>query len=82
MPVALPLKRLRAALGVSQRDMASRMGLTPGTVSGIESGDPKLSTLRRYAQALAPDARFEFHVVVDGQRFVVDDATGAIEREE
>ncbi|MBI0089137.1 helix-turn-helix transcriptional regulator [Bifidobacterium sp. W8113] len=48
------LKTIREQQGVSQEDLAFRMGITQPAVSSIESGntDPKLGTLRRYANAL------------------------------
>ncbi|WP_416516959.1 helix-turn-helix domain-containing protein [Bifidobacterium asteroides] len=48
------LKTIREQQGVSQEDLAFKMGITQPAVSSIESGntDPKLGTLRRYANAL------------------------------
>lgn len=44
----------RAKLGLSQRDLAKRMGATPSVVSRIESGQHRTSTdtVRRLAEAL------------------------------
>ncbi|GAA4657784.1 helix-turn-helix domain-containing protein [Arthrobacter cryoconiti] len=48
------LIRLRKQLGVSQEQLADKMGVTQPTVSAFESmdSDPKLSTIRRYSKAL------------------------------
>lgn len=48
------LKAIREQQGVTQEELAFRMGITQPAVSSIESGntDPKLGTLRRYANAL------------------------------
>lgn len=49
------LEALRKKQGLSQRDVAERMGLTQTRVSQIESSDIgtlKTDTLRRYATAL------------------------------
>lgn len=48
------LKTIREQQGVTQEELAFRMGITQPAVSSIESGntDPKLGTLRRYANAL------------------------------
>jgi transcriptional regulator with XRE-family HTH domain len=48
------LVMLRRALGLSQKEVAKRMGIGQPTVSGFEkeSSDPKLSTLQRYARAV------------------------------
>lgn len=56
------LARLRESQGLSQRDVAERLGVGQSAISRIESGrrDPHLSTLRRYALALG--ARVEHRV--------------------
>lgn len=48
------LKTIREQQGMTQEELAFRMGITQPAVSSIESGntDPKLGTLRRYANAL------------------------------
>lgn len=47
----------RKAQGLSQTQVAERMGVKQPTVSGIETdeSDPRLSTLQRYARALGVD---------------------------
>jgi transcriptional regulator with XRE-family HTH domain len=44
----------RRTLGLSQTEVAARMGTSQSTVARLEAGevDPRLSTLERYAQAL------------------------------
>jgi DNA-binding XRE family transcriptional regulator len=44
----------RKARGLSQSQVAERMGTTQSAVSDLESGgsDPRLSTLQRYARAV------------------------------
>ncbi len=44
----------RRAVGLSQTEVAARMGTSQSTVARLESGDvdPRLSTLERYAQAV------------------------------
>lgn len=48
------LVRVRRDSGMSQQDVADRLGLTQQAVAKIEryDNDPKLSTLRRYAHAI------------------------------
>lgn len=48
------LIRLRRASGLTQQDVAERMGVTQSAVARIETSqrDPRLSTLRRYAMAV------------------------------
>jgi ribosome-binding protein aMBF1 (putative translation factor) len=48
----------RARLGISQQDLANRMGTTASVISRIESGQHRTSaeTLRRLAQALEGSA--------------------------
>jgi len=53
----------RKALGLTQTEVAERMGVGQSTVSGFETemSDPRLSTLQRYARAV--EARLD--VVID-----------------
>ncbi len=48
--------KARAAAGVSQAEIAERMGTTQSAIARLESGhgkhSPSLSTLRKYARAL------------------------------
>ena len=48
--------KARAAAGISQAELAERMGTTQSAVARLESGrgkhSPSLATLRKYAQAL------------------------------
>lgn len=48
------LIELRLQLGVSQQDLADRVGVAQSTIAAFEryDNDPKLSTIRRYAHAL------------------------------
>lgn len=48
------LVQLRKLSGLSQQDVADRLGTTQPSVAGFEShdNDPKLSTIRRYAQVV------------------------------
>jgi transcriptional regulator with XRE-family HTH domain len=48
------LTSLRTALGISQRQVATRMQTQQSAVSDLEKGDsdPRLSTLQRYARAI------------------------------
>lgn len=50
----MALVRMRADKGISQTEMARRLGVTQATVSAFEQmdNDPKLSTVRRYATAV------------------------------
>ncbi len=67
-PVALLLSRLRERRGLTQRELADRLGVRQATISGLEHrGDVQLSTLRRVLNALGgvlevfgsfPDARY------------------------
>lgn len=58
------VERLRAArveLGLSQADVADRIGTTQSAIARLESGqsDPRLSTLERYARAVGVEPVFE-----------------------
>src|SRR5262245_54500597 len=56
------LVRVRKALGLTQSEVAERMGRTQPAVSDFErlGGDPHLSTIRRYALAVGANVH---HVV-------------------
>lgn len=55
------LIRKRESLGLSQQEVAERLGVTQSAVAKFESGerDPRLSTLRRYALAVMCNISFE-----------------------
>lgn len=54
------LVRERHRIGLSQADVAGRMGTTQSAVSDLErsGADPRVSTLMRYARALGIPLRF------------------------
>ncbi len=53
----------RLSLGLSQTEVAARMGTSQSAVARLESGasDIRLSTLERYAQAVGRSLRLELH---------------------
>lgn len=59
----------RARLGLSQRDLAERMGTTASVISRIESGQHRASTetLRRLAEALEGHAVLGFDFGTDNE---------------
>lgn len=64
------LLRARKAAGMTQADVAERMGITPATVAHIEanagsqSRAPSVATLRRYADAVGCD----LHITLTAKR--------------
>lgn len=52
----------RAAVGMSQHDVAARMGTSQPAVARLESGkcNPSLATLRRYAAAIGAKLTIKF----------------------
>ncbi len=54
------LARVRGELGLSQTEVAARMGTSQSAVARLESGDGdvRLSSLQRYAEALGRDLRW------------------------
>lgn len=54
----------RKALGLSQKDVAVRMGVRQPTISGFENegSDPRISTLQRYARAVEARLRLRIQV--------------------
>jgi len=67
-PLPVLLSRLRERYGITQRDLAEKLGIRQATISGIEHReDIQLSTLRRFVEALGgslevcglfPDAKY------------------------
>ncbi|WP_326549610.1 helix-turn-helix domain-containing protein [Micromonospora sp. NBC_01813] len=60
---AYHLAEERKRLGLTQREVAEAMGVTPGRISQIENGDldaNEVATLSRYAQALGARMRIIF----------------------
>jgi ribosome-binding protein aMBF1 (putative translation factor) len=59
----------RAHLGLSQRQVAARMGTTTSVISRIESGQHRTGTetLRRLAEALDGHAVLGFEFATDGE---------------
>ena len=55
------LVKCRRTLGLTQAEVAKRMGVSQPTVSGFEteSSDPRLSTLQRYARAVEATITFK-----------------------
>lgn len=58
----------RVNAGLSQREVASRMGVTQPTVSSIErlGSDLKLSTVRRYALAVGAMVKYQVEPAEEG----------------
>ncbi len=69
MDVGLRLKTVRRGAGLSQRELASRAGVTNGLISLIEQNrtSPSVSTLRRILEAL-PMSFSEFFAVESALR--------------
>lgn len=61
--LAASLASRRLALGLSQTEVAARMGTSQSAVARLESGevDTRLSTLERYAVALGADLDIRLH---------------------
>jgi predicted transcriptional regulator len=68
----LDLKDLREALGLTQVELASRVGITQSQLSKLERrSNHRIATLRRYVQALG--GSLEINAVVNGQRVRVSE---------
>jgi len=59
------LVALRKRIGLTQAQVARRMGVGQSTVSGFETegSDPRLSTVQRYARAVEAECRVEVRAV-------------------
>lgn len=68
--VGLNIRRLRLAAGLSQAELAERMGVDRGYVSGLEKGarNPTVVTLWHVAQALGTKVRAFFEEAVSRRR--------------
>ena len=64
------LKQLRTRRDLSQKDLANMVGVTPSTISQIESNliYPSLPALFKMAQILAVDTGYFFQKQIDGQQ--------------
>ena len=67
------LKRLRTRQSLSQKELAGMIGVTPSSISQIESNliYPSLPALFKMAQILSVDAGYFFQRDIDGHRPVV-----------
>lgn len=66
--VGQELRRLRVLSGLTQNEMASRLGVQQAAVSKIEKGrDVYLSTVRRYVEALGASLRVDAIFPADAQ---------------
>jgi len=69
----LPLRGVREVLGKTQTDVADAAEMSQGDVSKLEQrGDAKLSTLRRYVEALGGKLELVVTLPKTGHRFRVD----------
>jgi transcriptional regulator with XRE-family HTH domain len=72
---ALELRELRAERGVTQVELAERLGRSQGNVSAFERRDDVyLSSLREYVEALG--GRLEIEAVFDDERPPIAIGTG------
>ena len=73
----LPLRGAREGLGITQAEMAARLGTDQGEISRIERrANVRYATLRRYAEALGARCDVAF-VFPDGRHLLIDvDADG------
>ena len=80
-PLPVLLSRLRERFGVTQQELASRLGVRQATVSGIERRyDIQLSTLDRVVEALG--GKLEIIAVFPGVRYRVDSRSSTKDCEE
>jgi HTH-type transcriptional regulator/antitoxin HipB len=66
------VRRLRTQRGLSQQELAERMGVAQSVVARLEAGgvEPRLSTLDRVAQALGVELEVHFQSGPTGGRAV------------
>lgn len=75
------LRELRAKRGLSQTELARLVGVTPSTISQVESNliYPSLPALLRMAEVLRVDASYFFSNRIEGKRQVIFPALDASE---
>jgi transcriptional regulator with XRE-family HTH domain len=66
------VRRLRSERGLSQQELAERMGVAQSVVARLEAGgvEPRVSTLDRVAQALGVELAIHFQPGPTGERAV------------
>jgi transcriptional regulator with XRE-family HTH domain len=76
------IKVLRAASGISQKDLAERAGIKPNYLSLVESGkrEPSLSVLRTISQVLRVPMSFLFWETTNGSEHATDKQRQIVER--
>lgn len=76
------VRNLRESRGISQQDLAERMGTTQSVISRLESGGakPSLTTLERVGAALDAELVIEFSDAVRPTASALSVAVGAAQR--
>lgn len=60
--IRLQLKRIRKSLGITQKQLSEKSGLSESCISNIESGgdaSPSLRSLIKYAHAIGAELRID-----------------------
>lgn len=70
MNIGEQIRRRREELGLSQAELAKRIGVTQGSIGNYESGvsNPKMELMTKLFEALDTDANYLFHEALDIQR--------------
>lgn len=70
MSIGERIRTRREELGLSQAELAKRIGVTQGSIGNYESGvsNPKMELMQKLFDALETDANYIFHEVLDVQR--------------
>ena len=70
MSIGEQIRRRREELGLSQSELAKRIGVTQGSVGNYESGvsNPKMELMPKLFEALDTDANYLFHEALDIQK--------------
>ena len=76
------VRNLRESRGISQQDLAERMGTTQSVISRLESGGakPSLTTLERVGNALGAELVIEFSDAIRPTTSALSVAVGAAKR--
>jgi transcriptional regulator with XRE-family HTH domain len=81
--IVAALKTIREARGWTQMELASRLGVSQGTVAQLETGrrpDPQFSTIARWAEGLELEVMITIQDGHTGEKLIIP-VTGAGVRE-
>ncbi len=82
MSIGSKIKETRQKMGITQKELAHRLGTSPQNLAQYESGkrNPKLETIKKIATALNVPIK-NFYIELEDDGYVIDLSTACIETE-